>query len=231
MTEFRHEIPMRWADLDSLKHVNNVVYLDYAAQARAVMGATPAGRAHRTVVEFKKPILLSRAPVVVTSRVEGECIRQDIGVEGLPHVFATVETTYGPAPAGPEPRGGDGIPMRLRLTDLVDGQVGEARIFEIFQESRVPFFGALLPGHTPGRFVVARVEVERWRPVPWREEPLLTRTWVDRVGTSSFTVGAELADEDGVLATSTAILVGFDLANQRSRPLDETERERLDPTR
>ena len=28
---------MRWADLDSLNHVNNVVYLDYAAESRAIL--------------------------------------------------------------------------------------------------------------------------------------------------------------------------------------------------
>ena len=72
MTEYRHEIPMRWADLDSLNHVNNVVYLAYAQNARAVIDGLPQGPIGATTVEFKRPLLLGRRPVVVTTRVEGD---------------------------------------------------------------------------------------------------------------------------------------------------------------
>ena len=56
-----HEIhiPMRWADLDQLNHVNNVVYVDYAMEARAQLvddGHLDAGLPIRHVrVDFMRP--------------------------------------------------------------------------------------------------------------------------------------------------------------------------------
>ena len=37
-------IPMRWADIDQLNHVNNVVYVDYAMEARARWSTTGSSR-------------------------------------------------------------------------------------------------------------------------------------------------------------------------------------------
>ena len=39
-----YECPMRWADLDMLGHVNNVVYVDYLQEARVDMLRTHARR-------------------------------------------------------------------------------------------------------------------------------------------------------------------------------------------
>ena len=38
----RYECPLRWADLDLLGHVNNVVYVDYLQEARVDMLRTHA---------------------------------------------------------------------------------------------------------------------------------------------------------------------------------------------
>ena len=67
-----YECPLRWADLDLLGHVNNVTYLDYVAEAREVLFAGhPAGRApvSRYQVEFVKPLVFRRTPVLVDSWV------------------------------------------------------------------------------------------------------------------------------------------------------------------
>ena len=68
-----YECPLRWADLDLLGHVNNVTYLDYVAEAReALFAGLPAGRAavSRYQVEFLKPLVFSRTPVLVDSWVD-----------------------------------------------------------------------------------------------------------------------------------------------------------------
>jgi acyl-CoA thioester hydrolase len=50
---------------------------------------------------------------------------------------------------------------------------------------------------------------------------------VSHVGRSSFTVAAEVCDGDQLLASSRAVLVGFDSKTQRAAPLTPDQRERL----
>lgn len=67
-----YECFLRWADLDLLGHVNNVTYLDYVTEAReALFAGHPAGRAPvvRHQVEFVRPLVFRRAPVLVDSWV------------------------------------------------------------------------------------------------------------------------------------------------------------------
>lgn len=229
MTEYRHEIPMRWADLDSLNHVNNVVYLAYAQNARAVIDGLPQGPIGATTVEFKRPLLLGRRPVVVTTRVEGDRVLQAIGLDGSDTVFATVDSELGGyAPAAEAREDAHAAPLAVRHTDLgADGNVSEAQVFELFQETRVPFIDTVLDRATPGNFVLGRVAARFHREIAWRDEPLQARSWVSRVGEASFTIDAQLTDAEGVLASSSAVLVGFDLATQRSRRFTEDERARL----
>jgi acyl-CoA thioester hydrolase len=75
-----YECPLRWADLDLLGHVNNVTYLDYVAEAREAMFAgLPVGQAavRRYQVEFLKPLVFRRTPVLVDSWVT------DVGADGV----------------------------------------------------------------------------------------------------------------------------------------------------
>lgn len=63
---------MRWADLDLLGHVNNVTYLDYVGEAReSLFAGHPAATAPvgRYQVEFAKPLVFRRAPVLVDTWV------------------------------------------------------------------------------------------------------------------------------------------------------------------
>jgi len=67
-----YECPLRWADLDLLGHVNNVTYLDYVEEAReALFEGLPAARAavSRYQVDFVKPLVFRRTPVLVDSWV------------------------------------------------------------------------------------------------------------------------------------------------------------------
>ncbi len=68
------ECELRWADMDQLRHVNNVRYLDYVAAARrAVFGGLAVGRApvSRHQVEFATPLVFRRDPVRIDSWVTG----------------------------------------------------------------------------------------------------------------------------------------------------------------
>jgi acyl-CoA thioester hydrolase len=68
------ECELRWADMDQLRHVNNVRYLDYVAAARrAMFDGLAAGQARvsRHQIEFASPLVFRRGPVSVDSWVTG----------------------------------------------------------------------------------------------------------------------------------------------------------------
>ncbi|MEH3033288.1 MAG: acyl-CoA thioesterase [Aeromicrobium erythreum] len=183
-------IPMRWADLDQLNHVNNVVYVDYAEQARAALaesGEVADERVSLVDVEFRRPLLLSRTPVRVRTSVEAGATVHEIAPDGAEAPFATVRLgTTG------EPERLDGPPDRdgalaLRRGDVgPDGTVTPTRFFELCQESRILSFAALFPEGRAGSFVVGRVTMSLGEPLPWQAEPVPVTTLVTRVGTSSF---------------------------------------------
>lgn len=222
---------MRWADLDSLKHVNNVVYLDYAAESRAMLvdeGVVGADEAvARISVDFLRPLLLSRNPVRVMSRRDGGELVQEIGSAGSDVVFARITTTFGPQPSL-DPRQSLLPPysLRLRRSDLDEaGRVSSTKFFEFFQEARVLLFARLNgDGSAAGRYVLGHVDVTYGESIGWRREPYVVRSRLSRIGESSMTVEAEIVDGATVHAHATAVLVGFDLASQRSRKLSDEER-------
>jgi acyl-CoA thioester hydrolase len=81
------------------------------------------------------------------------------------------------------------------------------------------------------RQVVARIDVDYKRPILFRPEPYAVETWVNRVGTSSYDLGCRIIGgkaDDTVYSTAEVRLVAFDVSTQRSRPLTEVERSRLE---
>lgn len=219
---------MRWADLDELSHVNNVVYLDYASEARAVHVAAGelADRTARSIsVEFLRPLLLSRTPLRVTSSDDGGRLVQEIAPVTSTSPFARV--TWSDAGAGePDvevPGGGAGYEVAVRRSDLGPGDVATPiAVFEYAQEARLASVARVRAGGGAGGFVVAQVDLTLGEPFTWQREPYPARTVVTRVGRSSFTV-TTLFDE-GRRGRAEAVLVGFDLQAQRSRVLDDDER-------
>lgn len=225
---------MRWADIDSLDHVNNVVYLAYAAEARAAMvagGELADDLMPVTMtVRFVRPLRLGRSSVVVVSEIDGDDVVQQIALDSDAGrtVFAEVTTRLGErTPA--EPRAGVATSaLSLRRDDLdVHGRVTPTKVFELFQEIRVLRLSTLLATMRPGRFVVGTSAVTFHDDVRWSAEPLRTSAWISRVGTGSFEICSELSDGRAVLASSTTTLVGFDPIAQTSKTFDDPERQQL----
>jgi acyl-CoA thioester hydrolase len=76
-----YECPVRWADIDSLGHVNNVAYVDYMQEARVDMLAIHPGETGRHAlgegvvvvrheVEFVRPLVFRFAAVRVETWVQ-----------------------------------------------------------------------------------------------------------------------------------------------------------------
>jgi acyl-CoA thioester hydrolase len=131
----------------------------------------------------------------------------------------------------PQRRDAHRYSCRVRWSDVdTYGHVNNVKYFEYYQEARIAFLSGLadgLPADEANGVVVARIDVDYRRPILFRTEPFEIQTWVSRVGTSSYDLEAEILDGEEVLSRAHAVVVAFDLEQQRSRPLSDAERERL----
>ena len=117
----------------------------------------------------------------------------------------------------------------VRFSDVdIYGHVNNVKYFEYYQEARIDFFRSVRGGHAQFAMVVARIDVDYRRPILFRSEPYAVRTWVTRAGTSSYTLASQICDGDNVLSSAETVLVAFDKATQRSRPLSDDERTLLE---
>ena len=124
----------------------------------------------------------------------------------------------------------------VRFSDVdVYGHVNNVKYFEYYQEARIAFILSLDeplfdPAEASGmRQVVARIDVDYRRPILFRPEPYAVETWVTRIGTSSYDLACRIVDGEGaVYSTAEVRLVTFDTSTQRSRPLYDAERARLE---
>ena len=125
----------------------------------------------------------------------------------------------------------------VRFSDVdVYGHVNNVKYFEYYQEARIAFVQSLGEGlfesDSTHRQVVARVDVDYKRPLLFRPEPYVVQTEVSRIGTSSYDLECRILDGPGpgavVHSTGRVRMVTFDTATQRSRPLTDAERARLE---
>ena len=77
--------------------------------------------------------------------------------------------------------------------------------------------------------VVARFEIDYRAVLNHRDEPVAVDTWVERMGTTSYTFAHEIRepDADVVYAVGRSVLVQVDNETMRPVPLDDTLREYL----
>jgi acyl-CoA thioester hydrolase len=73
--------------------------------------------------------------------------------------------------------------------------------------------------------VVAHQEIDYIAPLPGGVEPVIVETWIERIGTSSFTVGAIVWDSDDTLAArASTVMVFFDPATGKAAPMTDQAR-------
>jgi acyl-CoA thioester hydrolase len=123
---------------------------------------------------------------------------------------------------------------RIRWSDVDSyGHVNNVKYFEYLQEARIAFLSSLSPGWPRGRegAVLARIDVDYRRPIRFRPEPVVVETWVTRIGRSSYDLGSRIVDQPElatVFAEARAVIVAYDVEEQRSRPLTVQERAALE---
>ena len=116
------------------------------------------------------------------------------------------------------------IEVRWRDLDML-GHLNQSVYHELLEEGR----GALLDQlHARDAFVIARVELDYRAEVRRDQGPVEIVARVAAVGRSSVTLEHDVLRADGTVAASgRSVLVAWDPAERRSRPLHDDERERL----
>src|SRR3712207_2559206 len=119
---------------------------------------------------------------------------------------------------------------QVRFSDVdLYRHVNNVKYYEYLQEARIDLLR--LEERTAGEaeltVVVVAVDVEYNRPILLRPEPYSVDTWVEGVGRTSVTLASEVSDGRDVLARARAVVVGFDQASSRSRPLPKWLQERM----
>jgi acyl-CoA thioester hydrolase len=127
--------------------------------------------------------------------------------------------------------------MKPRWSDLdAYAHVNNVTWLEYLQEARVDMLFVHAPaqgaeGLAQGVLVV-HAEIDYRRVMVFRQAPYAIEMWVSKVGGGSFTIGYEIADDDGqgnrtVYGTASTVLAPVDMATGRPRRLTDFEREIL----
>ncbi len=128
--------------------------------------------------------------------------------------------------AVPSPEARIRIALRWRDMDML-GHLNQSVYHELLEEGRAELFGAVLPGGG-FPFVLARVELDHLAEIRHDHGTVEVVARVLRVGRKSVTVENEILLDDGTpAATGRAVLVAWDVAARRSRPLTDDERASL----
>ena len=123
-------------------------------------------------------------------------------------------------------------PMRWSDMDAF-GHVNNVTFLTYLEEARVDmlFVHAGSEAATEGLasgIVVARHEIDYRAPLVFRPEPVPIDLWVVQLGTSSFTIGYEVKDDDGpVYVRAASVMVPYDVQAGRPRRVSAAERQAL----
>lgn len=116
--------------------------------------------------------------------------------------------------------------VRFYETDAL-GHVNNTVVPMWIETGRLPifeFFGEMSPDTQS--LIVARLEVDYARPIFFGSK-VTVKTYVSRLGRSSFDISTEIWQKDELCAKGKTILVYFDFNEQQSIPLTDGLRSRL----
>ena len=116
------------------------------------------------------------------------------------------------------------IQVRFADSDAI-GHVNNACFATYTELARLNFLREI--GHRPDSLILAHLSIDFRRQVQL-EDRVQVESWVDSIGTSSFSLRQDVHANDGVAAEVRAVMVGFDYQAQRSEPLPPEVREWLE---
>ena len=137
---------------------------------------------------------------------------------------------------GGPPDGAFSIVQRVRFGDLDAMQhMNNVEFLRFFETARIDYLMGILPEHDPGSrqqfgFIFAECHIAYRSPAHFGEE-IRTYVWPTALERSSIRVEFAMRSEsdDRLLAEGYGVLVGYDYAAGKSRPVPDELRERLEP--
>lgn len=121
--------------------------------------------------------------------------------------------------------------IRIRYSDTdLNGHVNNAVYATYMEESRISFLQEVFPGQRLP-LVIASLHIDFRRETRYPEHTwVVARTWLTRLGRSSFEFYCQICSEDGdVMCEGTAVVVHYDFEQRRSAPLPDWARTKLLP--
>ncbi|MCC5878995.1 MAG: acyl-CoA thioesterase [Idiomarina sp.] len=120
------------------------------------------------------------------------------------------------------------IKVRFYETDAL-GHVNNTVIPAWFETGRLPVFELFTEQGDPYEIslIVANLNVDFLRPVYFGHMVTL-KTYIARIGSSSFDIGSEVWQQGELCAKGTSVLVNFDYKNQRSVTIAQSIRHKLE---
>jgi len=97
-----------------------------------------------------------------------------------------------------------------------------------FEQARNPIYRIFNPefAFEGWNLILARYEIDFVRPLVINGD-VTVRTWVSRIGTSSFEIGQEALQGGELCTRGTTVLVHYDFSTSRPVPIPDAIRERL----
>lgn len=119
------------------------------------------------------------------------------------------------------------VPISVRWRDMDSmGHVNNAKYISYLEEARVRWILDIPGISMTDRIapVVAANNINYRRPLTWPND-ILVELYVDRLGTSSVTIGHRIVDQDGVLyCDGNVVVVWMDTHTGKSAPLPDAVR-------
>ncbi len=150
----------------------------------------------------------------------------------VPIVGGEPAASVGPGPVSPS--GATTVSLQLRWGDMdVNKHVNNVQFARLFEESRVRTFAEWFEGKSVVLpILVARQVIEFRAVLEYSFEPVAITTGVSRIGRTSYTLTAVLADPSGlVCAVAETTLVAIDPSTSRPRPISDDGRAILESHR
>lgn len=120
----------------------------------------------------------------------------------------------------------------MRWSDMdALGHVHNARLLEYYEAARVSLVADLVRLDRPAGvgLLVGRHEIDYRLPLVYRPAPVAVDLWVERIGTTSFTVGYTLCEPDDsvVYGRAKTVIVAVDTTTGTPTPLPVQVRDAL----
>jgi len=121
------------------------------------------------------------------------------------------------------------VDVEIRWSDVdAYGHVSHIAIVALAEHARSRWLDAVLEAEQTWDYAIARLELDYRAPLLFADRRAVVEISPERVGTSSVTLNERLCAPDGrIVAEGRCVIVAWDAAGARSRPLTDGERAKL----